>query len=229
MGLLAWADFERYSLKAMFVEAIRRTAGSDWWLLVLLGLWSVAGLTVILERLYALWNVQEKSEDFKNRIISSIERGELAAAAALCEASNVPLAAVFERGFQVAKANPANLPEAVALRRTAVVQEFKRYLWLLGTIGSTAPFVGLFGTIVGIMESFHSMALAGTGGFKVVAAGISSALIATAIGLAIALLALMAYNYFTARINQLALAYKVMTEEFVLALAGAAGKKKEAA
>jgi biopolymer transport protein ExbB/TolQ len=63
----------------------------------------------------------------------------------------------------------------------------------------------------------------------VVAAGLSSALIATAIGLAIALLALMAYNYFTARINALSLTYKVMTEEFVLSLQGATGQKKEAA
>jgi biopolymer transport protein ExbB len=204
----------------MFLEAIKRTATTDWWLLVLLGVWSIAGLTVILERLYFLWNVQEKSEEFKNRILSSVEKGELGAAAALCEASTVPIAEVFERGFEVAKHNAHNLPEAVALRRTAVVQDFKRYLWLLGTIGSTAPFVGLFGTIIGIMEAFHSMSVAGTGGFKVVAAGISSALIATAIGLAIALLALMSYNYFTARINQLALAYKVMTEEFVLSLAG---------
>ncbi len=123
-----------------------------------------------------------------------MEKGELQAAAALCEASNVPLAQVFERGFQVAKSNPSGLAEAVALRRTAVVQDFKRYLWLLGTVGSTAPFVGLFGTIVGIMAAFHSMAMTGSGGFKTVAGGLSSALIATAIGLAIALLALMAYN-----------------------------------
>jgi biopolymer transport protein ExbB/TolQ len=213
----------------MFLEAIKRTAASDWWLLVLLGVWSIAGLTVILERLHFLWNMQERSEDFKNRILASVERGELQAAAALCEASTVPLAQVFERGFEVAKRNPQNLVEAVALRRTAVVQEFKRWLWLLGTVGSTAVFVGLFGTIVGIMAAFHSMAQAGTGGFKVVAAGISSALIATAIGLAIALLALMAYNYLTARINQLALSYKVMTEEFLLSMSTAIGTKKEAA
>jgi biopolymer transport protein ExbB/TolQ len=215
----------------MFLEAIKRTASSDWWLLVLLGLWSVGGLTVILERLYFLWNIQERSEDFKNRILASVDKGELQAAAALCEASNVPLAQIFERGFQVARSNPGGLAEAVALRRAAVVQEFKRYLWLLGTVGSTAPFVGLFGTIIGIMESFHSMSTAASGAprFSVVAAGLSSALIATAIGLAIALLALMAYNYFTARINSLGLSYKVMTEEFVLSLQGATGQKKEAA
>jgi biopolymer transport protein ExbB len=214
-----------------FLEAIKRTASSDWWLLALLGLWSIAGLTVVLERIYALWNVQQRSEDFKNRILASVDKGELGAAAALCEASVIPIAEVFERGFEVAKKNPQNLGEAVALRRTAVVQQFKRYLWLLGTIGSTAPFVGLFGTIVGIMESFHSMSVSGGGSgpqFKVVAAGLSSALIATAIGLAIALAALMAYNYLTARINQLALAYRVMTEEFLLSL-GARHASKEAA
>src|SRR5262249_40071899 len=141
---LAAAREERYSSRAMFFEAIKRTAASDWWLLVLLGLWSVAGLTVILERLYFLWNMQERSKEFKNRIIASVEKGELQAAAALCEASNVPLADVFARGFDMRRKNPGKLAEAIALRRTAVVQEFKRYLWLLGSIGSTAPFVGLF-------------------------------------------------------------------------------------
>src|SRR5215510_4089291 len=113
----------------MFFEAIKRTASSDWWILVLLGLWSVAGLTVILERLHYLWNMQARSEDFKNRILGSVEKGELQAAAALCEASNVPLAQVFDRGFEVIRSNPDNLADAVALRRTAVVQEFKRHLW----------------------------------------------------------------------------------------------------
>src|SRR5688500_339643 len=98
----------------MFLEAIKRTATSDWWLLVLLGVWSVAGLTVILERLHFLWNIQRKSEEFKNRILASVDKGELGAAAALCEASNIPLAEVFERGFDVHKKNPDSLAEAVA-------------------------------------------------------------------------------------------------------------------
>ena len=213
----------------MFLEAIRRTAANDWWLLLLLGLWSVAALTIIFERMHYLWNLRKKSEAFKDQILATMEKGEISAAAALCQASQLPIAQVFERGFQVHAKNAEKLQEAIALRRAAVTQDGKRYLWLLGTVGSTAPFVGLFGTIIGIMDAFHSMSVAGTGGFKVVAGGISSALIATAIGLAIALIALVGYNYLVARIAELGVLYKVISEEFALSLGSIAPRHKEAA
>src|SRR5437870_13889754 len=70
-------------------------------------------------------------------------------------------------------------------------------------VASSAPFIGLLGTVVGIIKSFESMAVAGTGGFAVVAAGISEALVATALGLGIAIIAVMFYNYCQTRISTL--------------------------
>lgn len=74
--------------------------------------------------------------------------------------------------------------------------EVRRYTWLLGTVGSLAPFIGLFGTVVGIMRSFKNIAAVGSGGFSVVASGISEALISTAGGLFIGVVAIFFYNYF---------------------------------
>ena len=82
-------------------------------------------------------------------------------------------------------------------------QKLKKHLWILGTVASSAPFIGLLGTVVGIIKSFESMAVAGTGGFAVVAAGISEALVATALGLAVAIIAVIFYNYFQTRISNL--------------------------
>lgn len=79
--------------------------------------------------------------------------------------------------------------------------DLKRLLWALGTIGSSAPFIGLFGTVVGIIKSFDAMAISGKGGFAVVAAGLSEALIATAAGIIVAVIALMFYNYFVNKLN----------------------------
>ena len=95
---------------------------------------------------------------------------------------------------------------------------FKRYLWALGTVGSSAPFVGLFGTVVGILKAFQSMSQAGTGGFKVVSQGIAAALVATAAGLLVAIYAIIAYNYFVAKIGGIGVQYKVFCEEFLLVL-----------
>lgn len=91
-------------------------------------------------------------------------------------------------------------------------------LAVLASVGSTAPFVGLFGTVVGILKAFQSMSVAGTGGFKVVSQGIAAALVATAAGLMVAIYAVIAYNYFVARINSISMQYRLYCEEFLAAL-----------
>ena len=199
-------------------ETIRNLVRDEWVILSLLLAWSLAGLTVICERFYALWNIIPKSETFKNRVIDALEHGDVGKAAALCEMFPVPLAEVFERGLEVYQKNPQKTAEAVTSQRAAAVLSLKRYLWALGTVGSSAPFVGLFGTVVGILKAFQSMSVAGTGGFKVVSQGIAAALVATAAGLLVAIYAVIAYNYFVSRVGAIAMQYKLYSEEFLAAL-----------
>jgi biopolymer transport protein ExbB/TolQ len=198
------------------LELVRR----EWIILSLLLFWSLAGLTIICERVYSLWNVLPRSEAFKNRVVGAIESGDLSKATALCETSNEPLAEVFERGLHIFKKTPAKTAEAVSSARLAVLASFKRYLWALGTVGSSAPFVGLFGTVVGILKAFQAIAMAGGAGgnFKVVSAGIAAALVATAAGLLVAIYAIVAYNYFVSRVNTIGVNYKTFCEEFIFAL-----------
>ena len=80
--------------------------------------------------------------------------------------------------------------------------EMKKGVGGLATIGSSAPFIGLFGTVIGIVNSFHGIAQSGSGGLAAVSAGISEALIATAVGIAVAVPAVMAFNYFTTRLER---------------------------
>jgi len=199
-------------------ETILNLIHDEWMILLLLVLWSVAGVTIICERVYALWNVLSKSEGFKNRVIGAIESGDLPKAHAFCETSNDPLAEVFGRGLRVFAKTPHKTAEAVMSQRTVAIGSFRRYLWALGTVGSSAPFVGLFGTVVGILKAFQSMSTAGTGGFKVVSQGIAAALVATAAGLLVAIYAIIAYNYFVSRVGAIAVEYKVFCEEFLLVL-----------
>jgi biopolymer transport protein ExbB/TolQ len=199
-------------------ETIRNLVRDEWVILSLLLMWSLAGLTVICERVYSLWNVVPKSTAFKTKVIAALEGGDLAKASALCETSPGPLAEIFERGLVVFQKTPSKTAEAVASQRAAVVLSFKKYLWALGTVGSSAPFVGLFGTVVGILKAFQSMSVAGTGGFKVVSQGIAAALVATAAGLLVAIYAVIAYNYFVSKINGIAMQYKLFTDEFLLTL-----------
>ncbi len=129
-----------------------------------------------------------------------------------------PLAQVFRSGYQEltkikrSKREDKDHEEGIAahlggvesieraLRRAAGAERsrLERYLSFLATTGSSAPFVGLFGTVWGIMTSFREIAVMGDVGLEVVAPGISEALIATAAGLAAAIPAVVAYNYFLA-------------------------------
>src|SRR5450432_2201497 len=205
-------------------ETIRNLVRDEWLILSLLLAWSMAGLAVICERFYALWNVIPKSEAFKNRVLFRSEHGDLGKASALAEMSQVPLADVFERGLQIFQKTPSKTSEAVTSQRSAAVLSCKRYLWALGTVVSSAPFVGLFGTVVGILKAFQSMSVAGTGGFKVVSQGIAAALVATAAGLLVAIYAVIAYNYFVSRIEGIAMQYKLFSEEFLAALGAHASR-----
>ena len=208
-------------------ETIRNLIHDEWVILVLLLVWSVAGVAVICERIYALWGALAKSEVFKNRVIEAVEKGDLAKATALCETASDPLGEVFGRGLRVFARTPQKTTEAVNSQRMVALAGFKRYLWALGTVGSSAPFVGLFGTVVGILKAFQSMSQAGTGGFKVVSQGIAAALVATAAGLLVAIYAIIAYNYFVAKVGAIGVQYKVFCEEFLLVL-GEYGKSQAA-
>lgn len=101
-------------------------------------------------------------------------------------------------GFDVVEAAKRAIERASAM----TAAELKRGLGGLATIGSTAPFVGLFGTVVGIIHAFQTMAVSGGGGLGTVSAGIAEALITTAFGLLVAIPAVWMYNYFTNRIER---------------------------
>ena len=110
---------------------------------------------------------------------------------------------------------PERIAAAVERERQAASVKLRRNLWVLGTVGATAPFIGLFGTVVGIMHAFRQMASTGQGGFAVVAAGISEALVTTAGGIAVAIEAVVIFNYLNVHVGKLVLELRLLVEEYV--------------
>ena len=113
-----------------------------------------------------------------------------------------PIANVFKAVYTDEAKKDKNEIKRI-LRRYEALESVKleKYLNFLATTGSTAPFIGLFGTVWGIMNAFHGIGSAGSASLAVVAPGIAEALIATAVGLAAAIPAVIAYNYFTKRVD----------------------------
>lgn len=110
--------------------------------------------------------------------------------------------------YEVFYGTPDVAEQEVLLLTEKTQKELKSRLWLLGTVTSSAPFIGLFGTVIGIIKSFSTIGLAGKAGFAVVSADLSEALIATAAGILVAVIALILYNFIGQRIKDSFFNYK---------------------
>jgi biopolymer transport protein ExbB len=204
------------------VIALLKTSVALW----VIGACSVAAVAVAVERVVALWRFAERSRALADAVSRALYRGDLEDARAQCERSGSPAADVFLAALVPAgggrpgpAASPARRAAAVERQRIQLNLRLRQNLWVLGTVGATAPFVGLFGTVVGIMQAFQQMAATGQGGFSVVAAGISEALVTTAAGIAVAVEAVVIFNWLQTRAQRLAVQFRLLVEEF-LELAG---------
>ena len=191
---------------------------------------SIVSLTVIAERLFSFRNLIGQTADLTRGVHADLTKGEPAAALERAEAARgVAVGRVFSELIRQGGAlTSEELADLGAERRFEEMEQLKRPLWILGTVASSAPFVGLFGTVIGIIKAFHNMASLGSGGFAVVAGGISEALVATALGLGVAIIALIFYNYFQVRLDRIESALTIATARLVetLRTAGSGATRK---
>jgi biopolymer transport protein TolQ len=193
--------------------------------LILLFIASLYSWTVILGKISTFSKATKESRRFIRAFRKATRLQEIAQLAADCKAS--PLAQVYEDVYDAYKRQtggsgpPRNL---VPLERSALtaaseaVTALERRMTWLATIASVSPFVGLFGTVVGIIDAFHGLGSAGAATLRAVAPGISEALITTAAGLFVAVPAVIAYNQFTARIRVFASAVDDFCRELLNSL-----------
>jgi biopolymer transport protein ExbB len=179
---------------------------------------SVIAVAIMVQQLWRYRGLEKKTRELTRAVVDALVRRDVATARSLCEASRSPLGGIFLEGLRWRNIALEDLNSVLATSRQEATTALKKGLWIIGTVGSLAPFIGLFGTVVGIIKAFHEMATQGSGGFAVVAAGISEALVATAAGLAVAILALAAYNYLQVRSGAVVSGFARACERFVQAL-----------
>ncbi len=164
---------------------------------------SLVSLTFIIERFIFFRHTRFDSDGFMSSLYDALRESGLRRAVELCKTYEAPVVTVVRSGMQNAKLGEKGrieLMEATAMKEKL---KFEKYLNILGTMGNIAPFIGLLGTVIGIIRAFQDLAAASTGGPSVVAAGIAEALITTAAGLIVAIPSVVAYNYFQRRIATL--------------------------
>ncbi len=177
--------------------------------LMIMSVWSIG---VMVERFITFSQARKQSREFAPAVAEALKSGRVDEAISIADQHKKShLAKVVSAGLQefVAHGSSKDIPgETIEASRRALqrataigVEELKRGLGTLATVGSTAPFVGLFGTTVGIINAFVGMSSGGESNLAAVSAGIAEALITTAFGLFVAIPAVWMFNFFTGKIE----------------------------
>lgn len=174
-----------------------------WPVLSALGVMSIIAMAVFFDRLIVFRRAKVDAEAFVDELLKLLEEKGREEAIKYCLAAAHPVGPICAEAIRNA-GNRQDMEKAVHNATQRELNKLETLVPLLATVASTAPFVGLLGTVVGIIRAFHDIAATMGGGPEVVAAGISEALVATAFGLFVAIPSTMAYNYFVHRIQRIA-------------------------
>lgn len=165
--------------------------------LLLVGMMAASSLVLVaiaLERLLALFLVR-RSLAGGRKVILAARNGGIAQASQALGAASGAARQVLGAGLDRATGHVRGIPaKAMAREQKRIGGALRARTWMLGTAGALMPFVGLFGTVIGVMNAFQAIGESGQGGFAIVSVGISQALVATAVGIAVALEAVVLFN-----------------------------------
>ena len=168
------------------------------WILVIL---SILSLTFILERFFTLRKVKTDSEKVSGQISETLQSSQLSEIEEFNKDKATMTGRALAYGLRHVKDNGSEgLEEIFSAYKLTEKPKLEKYLNFLATVGSNAPFIGLLGTVFGIMDAFRGLATS-QGEATAVMNGISEALVATAVGLLVAIPAIIAYNYFQRQVK----------------------------
>ncbi len=164
---------------------------------------SFLSITILLERIiYYRRRSRTKRSEFMARIRRALKSGSLEKAMEICKHSHAPFSNVVYSGLVLHDRQQREISGAMEREITVETTKLERLTSIVGTIGNTAVYIGLFGTVLGIIRAFHDIAAAGAGGMSIVIGGVAEALVCTATGLFVAVPAVIAFNYFMKRVER---------------------------
>lgn len=175
--------------------------GAEWVMWLLLGL-AFACLAIALERIYLFLSTSINVQAVARRMLQALGKGDVDAARSLVKAGRAMEERVLSDALSLYEAGPAAVEEIIAASLIRERQRYERALSYLGTVGSNAPFIGLLGTVIGVILAFAELGRNPKGGLEVVGPGISEALVATAVGLLVAIPAIVLFNYLKAMLKR---------------------------
>jgi biopolymer transport protein ExbB len=180
-----------------------------------LAILSIISLAIIAERIWFLRRARMDTKDFMSKINEALSGNQIEAAATVCEEYRGPLGSVFREALKKHQRSREEIEKAIEGTGSIEVAKMERNLLVLGTIGKLAPLLGFFGTVIGMVKAFESIASSGLGDPQVVAGGISQSLITTAAGLAVAIPTVFSQYIFIHWINRFVLEMQESSIKFL--------------
>ena len=182
---------------------------------------SFLSVTILLERIIFYRKLSRtKRVEFMTRIKRALGSGNIERAMEICNETYTPFANVIYSGLELHDRHEKEISNAMEREITVETTKLERYTGIVGTIGNTAVYIGLFGTVLGIIRAFHDIASAGTGGMSIVIGGVAEALVCTATGLLVAVPSVIAFNYFTKRVEHFINDMELCASEFMDLIGG---------
>ena len=182
----------------------------------ILVLCSFLSITILLERiLYYRKLSQADRVAFMATIARALKSGNTDKAIDICKETLAPFSAVVCSGLERYRQRDKEISNAMEREITIETAKLERFTGIVGTIGNTAVYIGLFGTVLGIIRAFHDIAAAGAGGMSIVIGGVAEALICTATGLFVAIPAVIAFNYFAKRVESFVIDMELSASELI--------------
>ena len=205
------------------IEAWGLTQGIQWFtrggpIMYLILACSIIGLAVFLERLAFLRRKHLVPERFVRAVTRAWQRGEFEAAWRLCQQQDLPLARIMRAGLRKIKEGPQEVERAMEVTGSHEAGVLEANLRFLGAISNIAPMLGFLGTVTGLITAFNVIAVQGTGDPKLMADGVSEALITTEFGLFVGIPALGAYHYLRGKVDRLVHEMEAITIELLSAV-----------
>ncbi len=187
-----------------------------WYIMIPLYILSLAAVYIFIERVFAMRKATKEDPNFMNQIKDFIMNGKVDAAKSLCAATDTPYARMIEKGMLRIGKPLADISAAIENVGKLEVYKLEKGLPILATIAGAAPMIGFLGTVVGMIQTFHSMYSAGNSvEISQLAGGIYQALVTTVAGLVIGIIAYIAYNVLVSKVEKVVNKMESTVIEFI--------------
>ncbi len=201
--------------KEVEVSILELLMEGGWYIMLPLAFLSVLAIYIFIERTFAINKALKEEKDFMNKIKDYINEGKLDSAKNLCATSNTPMARMLEKGILRIGKPLRDISVAIENVGKLEIYLLEKNLSTLATIAGAAPMIGFLGTVIGMVNVFLDMEIAGTVQVNDISSGTKQAMVTTIVGLIVGIIAYMAYNYLVSKVSKVIHKMEASSIEFI--------------